>query len=57
MAIELAKGNYKARTFNEDETMLSQSINMLAQNLQDMTRAQEMQRDRLQTVIEISIPV
>ena len=52
MAIELAKGNYKARTFNEDETMLSQSINMLAQNLQDMTRAQEMQRDRLQTVIE-----
>ncbi|ASB87950.1 ATP-binding protein [Bacillus sonorensis] len=52
VAIELAKGNYKARTFNEDETMLSQSINMLAQNLQDMTRAQEMQRDRLQTVIE-----
>ncbi|MES9688197.1 two-component system histidine kinase PnpS [Bacillus sp. JJ353] len=50
--IELAKGNYNARTFNEDETMLSQSINMLAQNLQDMTRAQEMQRDRLQTVIE-----
>ncbi|KMM57165.1 alkaline phosphatase, partial [Bacillus glycinifermentans] len=49
---ELAKGNYNARTFNEDETMLSQSINMLAQNLQDMTRAQEMQRDRLQTVIE-----
>ncbi|MDA1477579.1 two-component system histidine kinase PnpS [Bacillus changyiensis] len=52
VAIELAKGNYKARTYNEDETMLSQSINMLAQNLQDMTRAQEMQRDRLQTVIE-----
>ncbi|MGR3207782.1 two-component system histidine kinase PnpS [Bacillus glycinifermentans] len=52
VAIELAKGNYNARTFNEDETMLSQSINMLAQNLQDMTRAQEMQRDRLQTVIE-----
>jgi two-component system, OmpR family, phosphate regulon sensor histidine kinase PhoR len=32
--------------------MLSQSINILARNLQDMTRAQEMQQDRLQTLIE-----
>ncbi|WP_243291235.1 ATP-binding protein [Bacillus sp. FJAT-47783] len=55
VAIELAKGNYKARTFEDhlDETgMLSQAINILARNLQDMTRAQEMQQDRLKTLIE-----
>lgn len=55
VAMELAKGNYKARTFEEhvDETgMLSQSINILARNLQDMTKAQEMQQDRLRTLIE-----
>jgi two-component system phosphate regulon sensor histidine kinase PhoR len=32
--------------------MLSQSINILARNLQDMTRTQEMQKDRLRTLIE-----
>ncbi|CAG9619601.1 two-component system histidine kinase PnpS [Sutcliffiella rhizosphaerae] len=55
VAMELAKGNYKARTFEEhvDETgMLSQSINILARNLQDMSKAQEMQQDRLRTLIE-----
>jgi two-component system, OmpR family, phosphate regulon sensor histidine kinase PhoR len=55
VAMELAKGNYKARTYEDhlDETgLLSQSINILARNLQDMTRAQEMQQDRLQTLIE-----
>ncbi|MFC0270268.1 two-component system histidine kinase PnpS [Metabacillus herbersteinensis] len=55
VAMELAKGNYKARTYEDhlDETgMLSQSINILARNLQDMSRAQEMQQDRLQTLIE-----
>lgn len=55
VAMELAKGNYKARTYEDhlDETgKLSQSINILARNLQDMTRAQEMQQDRLQTLIE-----
>lgn len=55
VAIELAKGNYKARTYEEhlDETgMLSQAINILARNLQDMNRAQEMQHDRLKTLIE-----
>ncbi|MDQ0858119.1 two-component system histidine kinase PnpS [Bacillus sp. V2I10] len=55
VAMELAKGNYKARTYEDhlDETgMLSQSINILARNLQDMNRAQEMQQDRLQTLIE-----
>jgi two-component system phosphate regulon sensor histidine kinase PhoR len=55
VAIELAKGNYKARAYgnNADETeMLSQAINILARNLQEMTSAQEMQQDRLHTLIE-----
>ncbi|MCM3002774.1 two-component system histidine kinase PnpS [Priestia koreensis] len=55
VAMELAKGNYKARTYedNIDETgMLSQAINMLARNLQDMVSNQEMQQDRLRTLIE-----
>ncbi|MGD6855524.1 two-component system histidine kinase PnpS [Bacillus infantis] len=55
VAIELAKGNYRARTYedNIDETgMLSSSINVLARNLQDMVKAQEMQQDRLGTLIE-----
>ena len=55
VAIELANGNYQARTYENhlDETgMLSQSINTLARNLQDMTQTQEMQQDRLRTVIE-----
>jgi two-component system phosphate regulon sensor histidine kinase PhoR len=55
VATELAKGNYRARTYEEQfgETgMLSQSINTLARNLQDMVKAQEMQQDRLTTLIE-----
>ncbi|RAK21270.1 two-component system phosphate regulon sensor histidine kinase PhoR [Anoxybacillus vitaminiphilus] len=55
VAMELARGNYKARVYEDrhDETgMLSQSINILARNLQDMTRTQEMQKDRLRTLIE-----
>lgn len=55
VAIELAKGNYKARAYENraDETgMLSQAINILARNLQEMTLAQEMQQDRLHTLIE-----
>jgi len=54
VAIELSKGNYKARTFtesNETTTMLSQSMNVLAKNLQEMTTQQEMQQDRLNTLI------
>src|SRR4051794_11946317 len=50
VAIELAKGNYRARTkVNRlDETgMLGSSINMLAENLQELVKAQEMQQDRL----------
>ena len=55
VAIELAKGNYRARTYEDrlDETsMLSTSINILARNLQEMVNAQDMQQNRLTTLIE-----
>jgi two-component system phosphate regulon sensor histidine kinase PhoR len=55
VAMELAKGNYRARTtiHQKDETgLLGTSINILAQNLQEMVKAQEIQRDRLTTLIE-----
>ncbi len=54
-AIELAKGNYRARTYEDliDETgMLSASINVLARNLQETVKSQEMHRDRLTVLIE-----
>ncbi|MEH7122768.1 ATP-binding protein [Bacillus sp. JJ1532] len=54
-AIELAKGNYRARTYedhNNETGMLSASINVLARNLQDMRKTQEMQQDRLSALIE-----
>lgn len=55
VAFELAKGNYNARTF-EDQSgevgMLNSSLNILARNLQDMMKAHEMQNDRLSTLIE-----
>lgn len=54
-AIELAKGNYQVRTYENptDETkMLSTSINILARNLQEMETSREMQQDRLSTLIE-----
>ncbi|AJD91736.1 alkaline phosphatase [Jeotgalibacillus malaysiensis] len=55
VAIQLAKGNYKARTFEDraDETgMLSNAINILARNLQEMVSEQSVQQDRLKTLIE-----
>ncbi|MDQ0197027.1 two-component system histidine kinase PnpS [Neobacillus ginsengisoli] len=55
VAIELANGNYRARTTVDrmDETgKLGTAINMLAQNLQEMVKAQEMQQDRLTALIE-----
>lgn len=55
VAIELAKGNYRARTESDDiheTTMLTSSINVLAQNLEEMSKAQEMQQDRLTALIE-----
>ncbi|MGG1677666.1 two-component system histidine kinase PnpS [Neobacillus sp. NRS-1170] len=55
VAIELTKGNYRARTRVDrlDETgMLGSSINRLAQNLQELVKTQEMQHDRLKVLIE-----
>jgi len=55
VAVELARGNYRVRTkLNEmDETgMLSTSLNMLAENLQELVNSQEIQQDRLTALIE-----
>ncbi|MDQ0270085.1 two-component system histidine kinase PnpS [Cytobacillus purgationiresistens] len=55
VAIELAKGNYRARTYDNNLAAtgkLSSSINILARNLQDMVKSQEMHQDRLSTLIE-----
>jgi two-component system phosphate regulon sensor histidine kinase PhoR len=55
VAIELANGNYRARTKVDrldDTGMLGSSINMLAENLQELVKAQEMQQDRLSALIE-----
>jgi two-component system, OmpR family, phosphate regulon sensor histidine kinase PhoR len=55
VAIELAKGNYRARTKVDrlDETgMLGSSLNMLAENLQELIKTQEIQQDRLSALIE-----
>lgn len=55
VAIELAKGNYRARIESNklnETSMLSASINVLAQNLQEMSKAQEIQQDRLSALIE-----
>ncbi|MCM3717909.1 two-component system histidine kinase PnpS [Fictibacillus phosphorivorans] len=54
-AKELAKGNFKARTFEyygEDIGELNYSLNVLARNLKKMTKSQESQHDRLTTLIE-----
>ncbi|MBD7962591.1 two-component system histidine kinase PnpS [Fictibacillus norfolkensis] len=54
-AKELAKGNFKARTyeyFGEDIGELNYSLNVLARNLEKMTKSQESQHDRLITLIE-----
>ncbi|MFC4799157.1 two-component system histidine kinase PnpS [Neobacillus sp. GCM10023253] len=55
VAIELAKGNYRARTNVKrlDETgMLGRSLNRLAQNLQELVKSQEMQQEQLKVLIE-----
>lgn len=55
VAFDLAKGNYYARA-NEAQPgeigMLSSSLNILAQNLQEMKKTHEMQQDRLAALIE-----
>lgn len=55
VAIELAKGNYRARIESNElieTSMLSTTINVLAQNLEEMSKAQEIQQDRLSALIE-----
>ncbi|MEH7276828.1 two-component system histidine kinase PnpS [Neobacillus vireti] len=55
VAIELAEGNYWARVEGDERSetrMLSSSINVLAKNLQEMSKAQEIQQDRLSALIE-----
>lgn len=55
VAIELAKGNFRARAY-EDDTLstaqLSTSINVLARNLQELFKVREMEKERLKTLIE-----
>ncbi len=55
MALELARGNYRVRTYEDigDETgALSASLNVLARNLEHMVIEHEVQKDRLMTLIE-----
>lgn len=55
VAIELAKGNYRARAYEEvtgHSVQLSTSINILARNLQDMSKIREVEKERLKTLIE-----
>ena len=54
-AMELARGNYRIRAF-EDEfsgmSKLSNSINILARNLHDISVMRETEKERLKTLIE-----
>lgn len=55
VAFELEKGNYAARVPDgeyKEAGMLVRSINRLARHLQEMSRAREIQTDRLHTLIE-----
>lgn len=55
VANELAKGNFHARTFeasNYETGELNRSINVLAENLQQITKTYENQQERLETLIE-----
>ena len=54
-AFELSKGNYRARAFaNGPRTVveLRNSINILARNLQDITKTRMIEEERLKTLIE-----
>jgi two-component system phosphate regulon sensor histidine kinase PhoR len=55
VAIELAKGNYRARAYEDvtsNSVHLSTTINILARNLQDISRTREIEQERLNTLIE-----
>lgn len=54
-ALELAKGNYRARAFESNDVStisLSRSVNVLARNLQEMIVMREIEQERLKTLIE-----
>ena len=55
VANQLAEGNYSARTYEaktRETGELNQSINVLAGNLERITKTYESQKERLETVIE-----
>lgn len=55
VANELARGNFSARTFegaNLETGELNRSINVLAENLEQITQTYENQQERLETLIE-----
>ena len=55
VAIDLASGDYHARTYettHEETSKLNSSINILARNLQEMMKVNEIQQERLMTLIE-----
>ncbi|MDF2945468.1 MAG: phoR [Bacillales bacterium] len=55
VAIELANGNYKARTYEyrmNETSNLSASINTLASNLENITKENQIQNERLSTLID-----
>lgn len=55
VAEELVKGNYKTRTYENhygDAGRLSNAINLLARNLQEMTIQEKIQGSQLRTVID-----
>lgn len=55
VAKQLAKGNFKARASqgkNDETGQLSKSLNVLAQNLGEITKTYQAQQERLETLIE-----
>lgn len=55
VAIELAEGNFKARTAegkSDEIGQLTKSINVLAYNLEQITRRHQAQQERMETLIE-----
>ncbi len=54
-AMELARGNYRIRAFEDDfsgMSALSNSLNILARNLHDISVMRETEKERLKTLIE-----
>lgn len=54
-AVELVKGNYRARAYESDaqgSLELNKTINVLARNLQEIATIRQMEQERLKTLIE-----